>query len=375
MKNLLLGLGLFWVKGAFLLAQGVSFEVGLSHQVILPGDTLAVTSRYILDKVALPPATVAIVVKHQASSLYWFLRWPLLEGKAAGNIVLPTNCPAGAYSFFAAVQPRYFSLRGTVTGPTMPPWVSVSTTSINDTVQIPVVNGRFELRYAQLTGASFLTIGTPNYRQPPAISLETPLDSTFEAAATFATQFLVGPDTAGQLPLQPPNFAEGWPLFQPYYAENQLSHLPPVEIFDSLYVRPEFRQQVLRTFNFLNDSTLQAAADHSLLKFLRQSLPGFYFDDDGRGTVIARSKGVRYALYVDHTPATAYAFEQMSWINLAQIKLLAPTTGLAGQDAARADRVLAFFTRRGKFVRPNPFQRQFIVQGFSPATLVLTFLP
>lgn len=356
-------------------AQQASFTLAALQKTYLPGDTIFLEATYALEGKAIPPATLSVILKQDSSNLNWWLRWPLLKGSMSSAIILPKNIPHGSYTFYYAVQPRFFKVYGQVLSP---PGLSMLNANIIDengnsnNFDLPLDRGTFTLKNILFYNKAILNLGSLETKQPVAIRMEAVLDSGFTPAATGLQQIGIGTAPAPAFTETDKAFEKVWPLYDVFYKEKLLQHLPPQVMFDSLYVTQIFKKNTVEVFNFLDPEIARLANDFE--GWLKKIIPGFKLSaDEDANTVMAQSKQYNYAIFLNEQLTTLLNLSKLKSSDLALVKILNLVENPVG-DNKKPTRILALYTRRGSLVLPDFYNHFYYLNGYTSPEYVLPYL-
>lgn len=374
-------------------AQQGRFQVALSTNLLVPGDTLDIVADYEVGDRQLPPATfVMTIIGPQQQS--WRLRWPLEKGHAEASVVWPAHLPEGAYNLLFAVQPRFFKLFGKLLYPTKPANIAALFGDGPDmeAVEIkPDKQGRFTIDKVYLEGSVPLSFASDSEREPgPAlVQLDAWLDSSFSPAATGVSQVLFArqhaPDAAPQKLPRQLALADADDVFSPYYQLRRrwrqlrdTAGLSGLALYDSLFVPDSLRRKPQAVMNGLADTLGNYSAVYEWLagqlKDMTIGTLGDMLYEQGirRYRAWANTLGSERMVRMGEL---LYRVFYRGRYGSVETLLLPPAAYAAVYIQAPAGPgsfgQISLFDRRYPFEEPFPARNVFLVNGYSPAIAVL----
>ena len=360
---------LFFTHAA--IGQQAKLSVGINKEWLQPDDTLEISATYQLGDKKLPPATLALTLRQNDGPKQWQLRWPMIDRLSEASIVLPENMPAGKYTLYMAVQPRFFRVYGTVFS--QPPLKELDGSIVSGLGQkdlkIPVEKGTFTIKNILFENDAMLVLRPAWAKWVPAISIEAWLDSAYSPVAATAKEIAVGlnPDSAT---LRKINSAEAWQMANrfadPWHSFRSLDSmgLSPLQQFDSLYVPAAFKQNVDTVFNCMENPAWSQARD--IDAFLGKALPGFGKADITEYPIEARYNGNRYTYYLDGFLLTNRQLQEVRLADIAMIKIMRPPFYPFKGQSRMGNGGVALFSRRGRFTVPDEFNHTYRLKGYQP---------
>jgi hypothetical protein len=362
------------------MAQPTRLSVQINNEWLQPGDTLGFAGTYEKGDKKLPPATLAVVLKQNDGGKKWQMRWPMIDGEAVGAIVIPKGLPAGIYTMYAAVQPRFFRVYGRLIDP---PGIKeldlriAEMAGANATMRVPVEkNGGFMVKDFLFEGPAALVFSTKQ-RHQLVFSLEAWLDSAYTPVAATAKEIGIG------VPAKSAVFktisadsarAEANRFADPFYSykELQSNGLSSMQIFDSLYVSPAFKSGVDTVINCMESDNWQKARD--MEAFLRTALPGFGRADFEGFPVTAKVNRDKYVLYLDEKPLAHSMMDNLLLADIAMIKVFKPNF-MPVRSVGSNNGGIAIYTRRGPLMIENIYNSVRYLNGYQPEIYHLPLNP
>lgn len=361
-------LSIFFVN--LIYAQKAQLKVAISSDRLQPNERLDFSATYTLGTKKLPPATFAVVLKENDGDGIWQMRWPMLDGVSEASIFIPPSFPKGKFTFYFAVQPRFFRLFGQVLYPSNAKSLegTIFVNGISKTLEIPVDKGLFEVKNLFFENTAVFKL---NYagKVMPAIALEAWLDSSFIPAASGIKEITIGLDSSVEIAV-PHNTAAGFgdalAYFDPFYVVRSLQNMTDAQKFDSIFVSPSFKKNTIQQFTFLSDSSLLKAG--SLEKFLDKYFPGFKMHHSSDESIpMAYSKIYDFVFKIDEQPASFESLNDLILTDIAAIKVLPKTEPERTKKQDKKVAVIALYTRKGLFILPNLYRHNYIINGYQPS--------
>lgn len=356
-------------------AQKAKLLIQISNDRLQINDTLEFVATYSLGEKKLPPATLALVIKENNGDGIWQLRWPMLDGHSEGSILFPDSIKRGNYTCYFAVQPRFFQVYGRVLYPPTLKKISGVIYSPHfdpKEFEVPVESGIFKIDKFLFESTAVLELDVEQKKKMPAITIDAWLDSTFEPAASVSKEITIG---MGEHSVMQNKKVENWMIFfDPYYQTSILGKMSEAQKFDSIYVSPLFKKDVIAQFDCLSDSTLLKSK--SLEEFLSRYYPDFKMNPaySENQTPTAHSKEYNFIFYLDEKPATFASLNNMRLSDIASIKILPPiTTSMASFENKQT--IIALFTKQGPFWSQDFYRYKYLINGYQPAIYQLPQSP
>lgn len=361
-------------------AQPARLTVQINKEWLQPGDTLEFAATYEKGQAKLPPATLAVVLQQSGGTSKWQMRWPMIDGEAIGAIIFPTGMPAGKYTLYTAVQPRFFRVYGRVYDP---PGLKELDLRIADVaggkadMVVPVEkNGGFIVKDLLFESQAALVF-TSKGRKQPVFSLEAWLDSAYTPVAATAKELGIG------LPANSVAFqkisvdsakAKAATFADPFHEYKKLdnSGLSTIEKFDSLYVTKAFKTGVDTILNCMDNPAFQKSRD--IDEFLKNVLAGFNEADFDNFPVTARINKEKYVLYLNEQLLYTSMLADLSLADIAMIKVFKPNFKPSAKVPDNKGGI-AIYTRRGPFAQENIYNPLRYLNGYQPEFYYLPLKP
>lgn len=357
-------------------AQTAHLTVQINKEWLQPGDTLDILGTYEKGDKKLPPATLAVVLQQNDGPNKWKMRWPMIDGEAMGSIIFPQGLPAGKYTLYTAVQPRFFRAYGRIFEPAglteMALRVVDEAGGIAD-MNLPVDHSGFLIKDLLFENEAVLEFSNKGKKQA-IFSLEAWLDSAYTPVAATAKEIAFGVPQ-GSIAFQKisPDAARAktTTFADPFYEYKKLdsSGLSTLQKFDSLYVSSAFKIGVDTIFNCMENADWQKARD--IDEFLRNVLPGFDEANFETFPVLAKVNKEKYVLYLNEQLLYANMLGDLALSDIAMIKIFKPgfkPTAKAGDGRGG----IAIYIRQGPFEQQNIYSPIRHVKGYQPLVYKLT---
>jgi hypothetical protein len=380
MKNMLLSVFTCLLLVVTVQAQQVKgrLDIQLNKNILQPGDSLLVTVDYkdgSGKKGNQSLATLYLMIENEQGHRTR-LRWPLINGQASGALYLPDSLPRGKYTLLAAVQQRFFEVRGQIQDAKNSGSIqAMLLTKTGDWAvqEVPVApDGTFAIRNWLFEDNGLLAFSnTTNNNQPLNIRISTQLDSSYAPVAVAGRSFYIGnPPAAVRLSL---NQAVETPeaLF-----EDRGTVLPAVVVrttaksraqqFDEEFVSALFRSADERVISVMDDPG--ALGFSNIFSYLQGRVAGLQIASDGFNGGAARWRGSRVTFFLDEVRVPAQQVATIPMADIAIVKAYPPPfIGAPGGGAG-----IAIYTRRGGPANYLPANSQvFKVRGYTPSATVL----
>jgi hypothetical protein len=347
-------------------------DIQLNKIIFKPGDSLQVNAEYKNGDSQLQKlATLELVIENEEGRRTR-LRWPVIEGRASGNIFLPDSLPLGKYTLLAGLQQRFFEVIGQIKDARNIGSIQamlLTKTGDWDEQEVSVApDGTFAIRNWLFEDNALLAFNrTTNDNRPLNISIRSQLDSSFEPVAVAGRTFYIGNPPASVRPT----------LNQPVETPETLfadrgTTLPAVIVrhtartraqqFNEEYVSGLFKSGNERLISILDDPS--AIGFTNVFSYLQGRVAGLQITPSGA----ARWRGSRVTFFLDEVRTSAQQIANIPMADIAIVKAFPPPfLGAPGGGAA-----IAVYTRRGGMANELPPNRQvFKVRGYTPSVVAL----
>lgn len=358
-------------------AKGL-LDIQFNKNTLQPGDSLQVTAAFTpgngtAGNTSL--ATLALVIENEQGQRTR-LRWPLIDGLASGVIHLPDSLPLGKYTVLAALQQRFFEVRGQVQE--APKGGSISAmllTKSGEWAQQDVTlspEGTFAIRNWLFEDNALVAFADPrNSNRPLNIRISTQLDSSYEPLAVAGRAFYLGNPPASvhpslDQPIATPQalFAERGSLLPAVVVRTTAK--TPAQQFNERYVSSLFRSGDERVISLLDDPAAPGFAN--IFMYLQGRVAGLQITANGPNGGAARWRGYPVTFFMDEVRVSAQQIATIPVADIAIVKAFPPPFfGAPGGGGA-----LAIYTRRGGEANYLPANRQvFRVRGYTASATAL----
>lgn len=380
MKRILLSLFTCCLLAVNLPAQEAAgrLEIQLSKNILEPGDSLFIKVDYIdsgSKKMNQSLATLELMIENE-EGLQTNIRWPMINGQAAGALYLPDSLPRGQYKLLTALQNRFFEVVGTINDNQKISSIQAMLLTKSgdwDEQEVPVSSdGTFTISNWLFEDNAMLAFsGSKNNNRPLDIRISTQLDSSYKPLAVAGRAFYIGnPPSAVRKNLDRPlEISEG--VFS-----DQGSMLPAVVVtstvksraqqFNEEYVSGMFRSGNERVVSIMDDPA--ALGSPNIFAYLQGRVAGLQISSFGFNGGAARWRGSPVTFFLDEMRVAAQQIGNIPMADIAIVKAYPPPFfGTPGGGGA-----IAVYTRRGGEAGFLPTNRQvFKVKGYSPSVMAL----
>lgn len=359
-------------------SQRSDFRVAINTNVFGSGDTLKLQAEYTVGERKLPPATLDVIIKNERGNT-WNVRWPLIDGKANGNIVISKFIPKGKYDLWFAVQPRVFRIYGQLVYCSRKKVKTLETLmgaglSMYKPQQIKLEADRsFIINNWMLTNEINLGFTTGDFDDVLHIHPECWLDSAYNPAAqSYVSMLVTDADTAVTAKSVAPALR---PLA--WSGAGVYNNLAPAEVYNHFFSKGMFRDTSEILIDVMGDTTVTDTTNS--YKYISGKLL------EHKITVIEKNEKLFYegkelVLFLNEyllpTKVSMLHNERflptklslISLKNLAIVKLLRHY--VTTEDGTQLN-ALVLYTKRYPFVDPGIAQNQFYIKGYNEETILL----
>ncbi len=356
--------------------EGGRLDIQFEKNILSPGDSLFVTVTYNDTggkKLGESLATLEVVIENEAGSRTR-LRWPVINGEAAGAIFLPDSLPPGKYTFLAGLQDRFFEVIG----------------QLQDNKQIGSINamlltrkgnwdeqkvsvspdGTFAIRNWLFEDNGLLAF-SGNNKQTLNVRISTQLDSSSDAVAVAGRTFYIGNPPAAvrptlNQPVETPGAVfEGRGTLLPAVVVRSAAKTPAQQ-FNEEHVSGLFKSANERILSIMDDPN--AMAFTSIFSYLQGRVAGLQITPLGITGGRATWRGGPVTFFIDEIRVSSQQIANIPVTDIAIVKAYPPPfLGAPGGGGA-----IAIYTRRGDEASYLPANRQvFKVRGYTPASTTL----
>ncbi len=353
-------------------------EIQLNKNILQPGDLLQVTVHDTKgggESGKQTLSTLELIIENEQGRRAT-LRWPVINGQAAGALYLPDLLPPGKYTLLAGLQQRFFEVRGKIPDNKNRSNVQAMllTKSGDWAVQeVPVdADGTFTIRNWLFEDNGLLAFsGTKNTNEKLNISISTQLDSSYTPVAVAGRSFYIGnPPPAVRSALEQP-VAASEAVFT-----DEGTMLPAVIVRSTAKSRADQFNEDFASglFKSINERLISVMDDPAaigytnIFSYLQGKVAGLQITPAGFNGGAARWRGSRVTFFLNEVRVPAQQVASLPMTDIAIVKAYPPPfLGAPGGGAA-----IAIYTRRGgatNYLPPN--SQVFKVRGYTPASTVL----
>ena len=352
-------------------AQDSSLVIRLNKSFFHPGDTLHINASEPQKKTG---ATLFLMAEHE-NGFVWQLRWPMLKGECAPELIIPDSMPQGQYRLHFSLLQNLFTVSGKVKSPDNIDELFVTLlTSGGDLYEneIPVdSSGRFTYKNVLFENTATLLFTQADKRKNNELDIEisTVLDSVSFPRRSKILEIYIG-DTKPPEVVTKFNSIYADPGVEAQTLETVIVHNKPLnrgELFNKKYSNGLFNDMNERMLNFLDDQTL--ANSVSLFQALTSRVPGLSFINGANPGVFWRNQPVVF--YLDELRVNATIIDGVPIHDIAIIKTYPPP--FFGNPAGNGGGI-AVYTKRGGITDDN-YKNAFRVKGYTPLISKLPTMP
>lgn len=327
-----------------------------------------------------------------SGSRRWKLRYPILNGKAEGSIVIGDGIPAGSYAFNFMAAENYLQMKGKVKKVKIRTARNYKTNSM-DTILVQEAPGMLgqDVKYMLLGKQGLLFDSTlqvspdGGFRIPPIVfgdtaslvfkpeksrdsymvDLETPLDSAFTPFHT-TTVFVQVAARDSSLEMQVKDSVRySLDLNDPYRDVVMMDEVVVTgktreDKFEQQYVSPSFRNNLDgKTFSGIDNDDITKF--NNLLNFLQSNIPGLMIRSDGiMNSVTWRNDPVTF--FIDEIRVDVSAIRNIPGSEIALIKTYPPPATMTSFVFGGG---IAIYTKKGDYSKRNGAKYNFPVIGYT----------
>lgn len=337
-------------------------------------------------------AALHLWIDDLSRSRRWKLRYPILNGRAEGSIVIPEDMPAGSYAFNFMGAENHLQMKGMVRK------VRIKTARNRETNQMDTIyvedapgmigqdvkymllgkqgllfdstlqvspDGRFRLPPIVFGDTASLVFKPEKSKDSYVVDLETPLDSAFTPFhATTVLIRVAGRDSILAAPAED-SARYSFDLNDPYrdvvmMDEVVVTGRTKEDKFEQQYVSPQFRNNLDgKTFSGIDNNDITRF--NNVLNFLQSSIPGLMVRSDGIfNSVTWRNDPVTF--FIDEIRVDVNAIRNLPGTEIALIKTYPPPATMTSFVFGGA---IALYTKRGDYSRQNGPRYYFPVIGYT----------
>lgn len=343
--------------------------VRLNKDRFHPGDTVSFSCR-------VPPfakdstvGTLHVILENIHTHRRWRYRYPVINGEAAGDLVIGGGIGDGNYAVNFVVQRRFFRVEGQVKDyhPRLSPLTYVvmirNKPGYIDKIT-PEPDGSFRLKPTYFEDTAYFVFSAAKKEQTSRlwIDVRTQLDSAFAPYAS-ATRFVTVAAPGDSVPPPVPsdyhfdwNKLTGPGLLPGVVVSGKTKKL--VDRFNEEYSTGLFRSNTYMVFDGLENDAI--AKSYSIYDFLRFQIPGFTAKANNDGGYDLRWRNSGVTIFLDEYPLLHPNDVYIDPADVAMIKVYQPPSVLSGRSG-----VIAVYTKKGDYdVKPRR-KNKFKVAGYT----------
>lgn len=348
-----------------------SLTVALSSTSYKNGDSLELYCQLPASQMSkLKAATLHVWIDDLKTKRRWKFRYPFVNGEVSAALQVSDAIPTGNYAINFLVQSGFYRIYGSIPDYSRKDSVinyvmqTGNKRSLIDRVSVNK-NGDFVMKpmLFQDTARFIFSPAVKSKENYLAVTIRTPIDSTFEPVLS-ATRFIrVGDIPAAGYAAQTYEFSVEDP------EASQL--LPDVtvfaktktkaQLFEEEYTSAFFKSSEAKTFDGIDSDELAKAP--SLGWFLQQKVPGLTIETDSADNEVFKWRGEICNIFIDEQLMMAGEHQTIMPREIALLKVFNPpfnysmTTGFAG--------AIAIYTKRGRYGDMNLPRYSFRLRGYT----------
>jgi hypothetical protein len=346
-----------------------SLTVQLNRRQFHPGDTVSFSCQvpaFGRDSVV---GTLHVILENIHTNRRWKYRYPIINGEAAGNLVIGGGVDDGNYAVNFIVQQRFFRVEGKVKDyrPRLSPLNYVvmirSKPGYMDNIS-PEPDGSFRLKPTYFEDTAYFVFSPAKKDRASQlwIDVRTPLDSTFLPYSS-ATKFITVAAVGDSVPLVVApdyhfdmNKLTGPGLLPGVVVSGKTKKL--VDRFNEEYSTGLFRSNAYKVFDGLESDAI--AKSYNIYDFLRFQIPGFNATANSDGTYTLRWRNSGVTVFLDEFPLLHPDDVYIDPADVAMIKVYAPPSVLSSRAG-----VIAVYTKKGDYDTNPRRKNKFKVAGYT----------
>jgi len=373
MKTLLLFLSM--CIGAVATAQA-QLEVTLNKAVFMPGDSILFEARYAPWVTSKYNATLNVWMEDVDHKAVWKMRYPMLAGVAAADILLPDGMPANNYALYFSVQDDFFSVKGTVVSPYKDKAIRVTVLLgeeqlLADNISLDEQRS-FEMKkmlFADRAKFFFAPVKT-NRTNDLQVDLQVTLDSNFQAIDDTLIMIQIGEMTQAK-----PNSYRFDPEALFANSSGTLKTVEvmgkkktPAEKFEEGHVSGMFR--TTDAYGFDGTESNQFIGWINILEWMKGRVAGLNIQPVGNGfDYKATWQGGETFFFLNEMQVDAQTLTMIPTADIAYVKVFRPP--FYGAYLGGAGGAIAVYTKDGSNGFFTGSRNSFLVNGYTPETFRL----
>lgn len=326
------------------------------------------------------------------TSRRWKYRYPILNGRAEGSIMIPRGMPPGSYAFNFMAAENYLQMKGKVkkvkvktarnreTGKMDTVYMEEAPGMLGQDVQYMLLgkkgmlfdsslqvspDGAFRIPPIVFGDTASLVFKPEKSRESYVVDLETPLDSAFTPFHT--TTVFIRVKNKDSVSTEPATDSSrySFDLNDPYRDVVMLDEVVVTgrnkeDKYEQQYVSPPFRNNLDgKTFSGIDNDDITKF--NNVLNFLQSNVPGLMIRSDGiTNSVTWRNDPVTF--FIDEIRVDVSAIRNLPGSEIALIKTYPPPATMTSFVFGGG---IAIYTKKGDYSKGNGPRFNFPVIGYT----------
>lgn len=375
MKHMILLVSLLWAGTA--LAQGSALQVTVERTAFQPGDTLRFTAKHAEWKAQKKSGTMNVYMEDVDHQTYWRLRYPVLEGEAVGDLVLPASMPANYYALHFSLQDDFFAVSGRVTSDYKDKAIKVTVMLadkqlLSENISLDQ-NKAFAMKKMLFADQAkfFFAPARANRTNDLQVELQVSLDSSFQPIADTMTLVTIGTPPVATPPA-------GYRFNPLLFGDNEEGTLKSVEViarrktpaekFEEERVTGLFRSPDAVSFDGTESN--QFIGWSNILDWLKGRVAGLTVQPAGDAVNYNLIwQGGQTILFLNEMQVDAQTLTMVPMADIAYVKVMRPP--FYGAYLGGAGGAVCVYTKDGSNGIFNGPRHSFVVNGYTPETFKL----
>lgn len=341
-------------SGFFKASAQISFTVKTQDSLNISNEQLNIKAEFAIKDKATPPATLNVTVQSDSGNT-WRLRWPIIDGKAEGNISFSEEVKNGNYKIYYDVQPRFFAIFGQLLQNKLVNQVYIAITNGASNYyekNLPVKNNKFSIQKVAYPGDAYLYVRPPAKQNSVIYSIDTWLDSAYTPVASYGQQINIKQGTISKINKLDAKLvaAKVSEFANPYYEWQALNKagMSDMEVYDSLFVNPGFKKTG-KQFDFIkSDSLMVAGSFETYLEknYFNRKISIIAEEDrlniiGNNSYLVTKANRKSYFYFINNKPLTWNELNDLLLIDILSIRILEENPFKSGTG------VIALYTKTG----------------------------
>lgn len=355
----------------FSFAQTGKLSIGLSKQVLIPGDTLEIDADYVIDSATkIPPYTFQCILENE-NGISTKMRWPMFNGQTTSQLLITDSLAKGHYKLYFAVQPRFFKIYGTVNEPKKQTIINSSLMTSGGKwliEQLPVAeDGSFLVKSTLFENNATIIFSKMGKKGGDFldVSIKSYLDSSFEPVAVVTKEIVIGPIADTVIHERDiPSKQDSLRFLAPSALPNVViigKKKTQGEIFNQSYSSGLFQDMNERVLSLLDDPNANSGGD--IFQYLQGRVAGLQINNQNGGDPTAKMRGDEMYFYLDEIRVEGSVLATVPISDIAIVKVYPPPF-FANPGGGGGG--IGVYTRRGEYVVPGTGKHIFQVKGYTP---------